>query len=81
MSAINGTRVQELRKALRYSQKELSKATGIPRGTIAAIEAGFSRQPSFAAVSAIAKALKVPPESLFLPTNVDEPTIDPTPAA
>lgn len=81
MSAINGSKVRELRKALGYSQQELSKETGIPRGTIAAIEAGFSRQPSFAVVSAIAKALKVHPESLFLPTNVDGSTIDPNPAA
>jgi DNA-binding XRE family transcriptional regulator len=80
MSVINRKMIRELRVSLRYSQQELANATGVPRGTIAAIEVGTSKRPSFPVVTAIAGVLQVRPESLFLPGDVAIPTNKPTSA-
>lgn len=64
--SINVQLLKRLRKEHRYSQASLGKAAGVPSATIAAIEAGRSKDPSYTTVAAIAKVLQVDPDSLFL---------------
>lgn len=63
--SFNVKRLKELRTSLRYSQAGLAKAAGIPVATIAAIEAGNSKNPRYATVAQLAKALGVKPDELF----------------
>lgn len=63
--SFNIQRLKELRQSLRLSQVSLAKKAGVPSATIAAIETGRSKKPSYPTVTAIAKALDVDPDELF----------------
>jgi transcriptional regulator with XRE-family HTH domain len=64
LSLVVGANVRRLRLKAGMSQNELAEAAGVEQGSISAIEVGL-RGPSMLMVMAIAKALDVPPTSLF----------------
>ena len=59
-----GRRVRAVRRAARITQEKAAEEAGLNSKYLGEIERGEKR-PSFEAILAIAKALKVPPASLF----------------
>lgn len=69
--AINIERLKMLRGERGLSQVGLSRTAGVPSATLAAIEAGVSKNPRYDTVIKIAVALQVDPGVLFLPGSLD----------
>lgn len=64
--------IAERRKALKMSQEELAKKSGISRQTISAIESGKSVDVRVGTLAAIASALATTVDQIFLETMSKE---------
>lgn len=60
-----GYRIKEVREARRMSQEELSKKSGVSRGTISALENGLARNTTSKTLLKIAKALDTTVDQIF----------------
>lgn len=65
-----GYKIKEIREKLKMTQEELSRKSGISRGTISALENGTGRATTTKTLSNIAKALGVPVEVLIFTDSV-----------
>lgn len=63
-----GFKIKEVRKSLKMSQEELAEKSGISRGTIVALEAGTERVTTTKTLVALAAAMNVSIDQIFLPT-------------
>lgn len=63
-----GYRIKEVREAKKMTQEELSKKSGVSRGTISALENGTVRTTTTKTLARIALALDTKVENIFLPT-------------
>lgn len=70
-----GERIQYLRVAREFSQPKLAEEADIPLRTLQEIEYGKSKQPGINTIAKIARAMRIPIESL-LETTVDLPLPD-----
>lgn len=61
-----GYRIKEIREQINMSQQELIKRSGISRGTISALENGTMRATTTKTLVAIANALGVTVDQIFL---------------
>lgn len=61
----NAKLLASLRKAQRYSQRELAEAAGVPSGFIASLEAEGVQSPGAENLLKVAKLLGVSPELFF----------------
>jgi transcriptional regulator with XRE-family HTH domain len=81
MPTVVGDRIQREREARGWDQSELAKRAGMSSQRLSAIETGVSRRPRADAVVAVAKALGLPAEELWLLSLSDTPpTESPRPA-
>lgn len=64
-----GFKIKEVRKSLKMSQEELAEKSGISRGTIVALEAGTERVTTTKTLVALAAAMNVSIDQIFLPTT------------
>lgn len=60
-----GYRIKELRESKKMTQEELSKKSGISRGTISALESDTMRETTTKTLVKIAKALDSTVDQLF----------------
>lgn len=65
-----GYKIKEVREKKNMTQEELSKRSGVSRGTISALENGTSRATTTKTLMNIARALGITVEELFFTTNV-----------
>lgn len=65
-----GYKIKEVREKQNMSQEELSKKSGVSRGTISALENGSSRATTTKTLMNIARALGVPVEDIIFTDNV-----------
>lgn len=61
-----GYRIKELRDKIKMSQQELVQKSGVSRGTISALENGTARATTTKTLLAIAEALGVTVDQIFL---------------
>ena len=61
-----GYRIKELRDKIKMSQQELVQKSGVSRGTISALENGTARATTTKTLLAIADALGVTVDQIFL---------------
>jgi len=61
-----GYRIKEVREAKKMTQEELSKKSGVSRGTISALENGTVRTTTTKTLARIALALDTKVENIFL---------------
>lgn len=62
-----GFKIKEVRKSLKMSQEELAEKSGVSRGTIVALEAGTERVTTTKTLVALAAAMNVSIDQIFLP--------------
>lgn len=60
-----GYKIKEAREAMKMTQAELSKKSGISRGTISALENGTARATSSKTLIKIARALNTTVDKIF----------------
>ena len=60
-----GYRIKEYREAIKMTQEELARKSGVSRGTISAMENGSSRATSTKTLVKIARALGTSVDSIF----------------
>lgn len=65
-----GNKVRDFRKRMKMTQSELSKKSGVSRGTICAIESGKAKSTTSRVLIAIANALGTTVESIFFGNTV-----------
>ena len=65
-----GARVQELRAARGWRQKELADRSGLPQATISRIESGKVKEPSIKTLEALAAAFGIALDVLIAPREL-----------
>lgn len=65
-----GYRIKEVREAKKMTQEELSKKSGVSRGTISALENGTVRTTTTKTLARIALALDTKVENIFFADSV-----------
>lgn len=65
-----GYKIKETREKINMTQEELSRKSGVSRGTISALENGSSRATTTKTLMNIARALGVAVEDLFFDEGV-----------
>ncbi|MBQ8579317.1 MAG: helix-turn-helix transcriptional regulator [Oscillospiraceae bacterium] len=65
-----GFKIKELREAMKMTQEELSRKSGVSRGTICALENGTDRTTTTKTLLNIARALDTTVDRLFYPESV-----------
>lgn len=65
-----GYKIKEVREKKNMTQEELSKKSGVSRGTISALENGTSRATTTKTLSKIARALDTTVDVLFFAQSV-----------
>lgn len=65
-----GYRIKEFREALKMTQEELAKKSGVSRGTISAIENGHAKETTTKTLVKIARALGTSVDSIFFENGV-----------
>lgn len=65
-----GYKIREVREKRKITQEELSRRSGVSRGTISALENGTSRATTTKTLMKIASALEVTIDELFFTESV-----------
>lgn len=60
-----GYRIREFREAMKMTQNELAKKSGVSRGTISAMENGTNRETTTKTLVKIARALETSVDRIF----------------
>lgn len=62
---MNGEKLRELRESKGCTRRQVEDATGISQGTICAIEAGESANPTLKTITALAEFYEVPIDEII----------------
>lgn len=65
-----GYKIKELREAMKMTQEELAKKSGVSRGTISALENGIDRTTTSKTLVKLAKALDTTVDRIFFTKGV-----------
>ena len=65
-----GSKIQELREAMKMTQEELAEKSGVSRGTISALENGIDRTTTSKTLVKLAQALDTTVDRIFFTKGV-----------